>query len=162
MFTSFMCDFNNFSQLIDIKNDLGNVLDLAFTNLQTQYFTVEESSDPLPIKIDKNHPPIQLTLKLSKRKKIVKNFICDLHKLPEKVFCYKQGDYISMVNNLKNLDWEEVLKTPKDLNLALEKFYSIINQNIKEYIPSKIIKELKFPVWASPEYKSIIFQKKIA
>lgn len=78
IFTTLMCDYHNMHQIVTIKNEKGNILDLGFTNFQPLTVLVQKSTDPLPLPIDKHQPPLELSFQYNNSKHL-KNITCNLH-----------------------------------------------------------------------------------
>lgn len=140
-----------------IPNANNNIIDLIFTNFNSNKITVTESHDSL-VNIDTHHPPlfIDLTVTLDNTK-----YRSQSKTTPSHVFHYKNGNFSSLNKSIKELKWDNLLDK-SDINLALDIFYENINRLKACHIPQKQITDFKFPIWTTAELKDLIIKKKCA
>lgn len=152
-----LCFYHNLKQYSSILNSDQVQLDLVFSNIQK--VNVEESLDRLPILVDEHHPPLNIEVKfpLNKRKTNGTGNNED-----RTVLCYKQANYILMSQSLQSVNWNHDLGQAESVDEATEYFYNILRENIVKFVPSKTIRDFKFPVWATPNLKNLIIEKKKA
>lgn len=155
--TSILCEFHNLTQFNLVKNQMDRTLDLIFSNMCNTEIRVDQNLDPLPLKIDPLHPPLDISLNLPHHN----NGKCFHEETKLKVLLYKKGDYSSLTRALHQVNWTCELDQQENLELAVTRFYSILGDLTKKHVPIKEIKNFKFPVWVTPELKNLILQKKI-
>lgn len=160
LITSTLCDYHSLFQLNNIRNVDNKILDLVFTNFKLSNVKLSDASDPLPINIDQQHPPLDIYLTIEKKKPSKKNFTCQAHKREEKIYCFKDGNYIKLSEDINKVDWNTLFRNTTNIDEAITLFYSFLEEKINENIPSKIIKDFKFPEWTTPELKNLILEKK--
>lgn len=150
-----LCFYHNLKQHSSILNSDQVQLDLVFSNMKK--IKVEESLDRLQILVDDQHPPlsIEISFPVNKRKNNSTGNVED-----KTVLCYKQANYFLMSQSLKSVNWNHDLGKAKNVDEATEFFYKILKENIIKFVPSKTIRDFKFPIWATPSLKNLIFEKK--
>ena len=134
-------DDNLLHQFIDLPTRDENILDLAFAG---DVSAVQEYDVIHPLG-NSDHNIVSFSLKC---------LIPRIERAPRKVFLYSKGDYDSMNHDLKETDWQNILKS-KNLNenwLAFKNEYQI---NIDKYIPSKLVKPGQRNSFPWVRYKSV-------
>lgn len=117
------CYTNNLTQINCIKNSKDKILDLVLLNVPQSEVTSANglcAADPL-------HPPLEIVLKAHNETKLAPARICQHN--------FWKGDYESINAFLDGKDWDELLKDCIDVNEAINKFYNVLREAIREYIP---------------------------
>lgn len=125
------------SQVNDICNNLGVILDLVFVNFPIASLHVDDSVVP----VDNYHPALCYNLHVQIFKHVVPSV---------QVLDYARGNYLQLFNSLQDIDWPTFLAAP-DINTAVQKFTDFLYNKITDSIPNKSIRSTKFPPWYSRE-----------
>lgn len=140
--------FCNWQQFNYIPNKNGRQLDLVLSNCKCEV----NLADPL-VPIDTHHPVFYVTIDtvsierhLTPARRIVRRFYA--------------ADYEKINSNLNEVDWESHLSN-KDIETAVDCFYTIVNKIINDLVPSKSISNSnnKYPVWFSYSLIRLIKKK---
>lgn len=132
-------------QLSNIKNIASNVLDLVFVN---GYEDVQTCQAPAVIAkangIAKFHPPIEISFE----------YHPDVVNQPSEtveIQLYNKGNYDRILRQLNAIDFAHIFQD-LDVEAAFDYFYSLINQLIKENVPTiRVKKNNNKPKWWTPE-----------
>ena len=141
--------FFNFFQLNCVVNSSGNILDLVLSN--SKDLSIENASSPL-IKPDLYHPPLSILYHCPK-----------IHKVDftRSYFDFKAGDYPSISRFFNSYDWKSTFSL-YPVNDAAIVFNDALLSSVEKFIPKKIFRTPKFPLWVSSTLKCLINQKKYA
>lgn len=119
-----------------MPNHKGNILDLVFSNLP---LSMETITYPL-VQADDHHPAFSFDINdlifvpLIECRKETRNF--------------RKANYDKINQYLSEIDWTSILNN-KSTNDSVEIFYSNLNECISTYVPQKISKTNKYPIWFS-------------
>jgi hypothetical protein len=143
--------FNSFSslnlyQMNACVNDFGSTLDLIFTDVKN--LTVSLSNQHL-VKLDRYHPALQLDLEINYN---------NAHTCLPPYLDFKHTDYVEFNNYLYNIDWTFMYNL-KNVNIALNYFYNIINEGIHLFVLKKQPGKYYFPCWFSNKLRNLIIKK---
>ncbi|KAF0751787.1 Reverse transcriptase domain-containing protein [Aphis craccivora] len=139
--------FLNFFQVNSLTNAHDSLLDLVFSN--SSELSVYKSSQSLVIS-DPYHPPLDINYVLERTRDIV---------TPRTFRDFKNVDYGPINEFLLRTDWVSSELSNRNANDAASFFNSKLLEAIDKFVPFKTLHEHKFPLWVSPEIKSLIFQK---
>ncbi len=143
----------NISQINTHNNSHNNILDLIFLNTDSiKLVGINHNMNPL-VKPDKFHPPLSLNISINRPYALITED--DTMK-----YCFDKGNYLGLVFSSRDTDWSSVI-TESSVDMAVDKFTSIINSQIKTFIPKKKKKNLKYPSWYSKHLISLIKYKLI-
>lgn len=150
----------NLKQINYIYNDKKSLLDLCFTNISHKYISLNKAIDTLLIKPDKYHPPLSINLHCFQQHKThQKTTKTDTRSYS---FDYKKANYLSIANQLDDINWTTVFHDTNSIDDMLTSFYNKLKEILHKNIPIREHKLSNFPSWVSPELKNLIFDKKIA
>lgn len=140
-------EYCNLKQYNGERNSNDRILDLTLANFET--VDVRRCDPPLS-KIDLHHPPLLLHIDFEMNDTLKPNF--------RNIYNFKKANYTLINENLSLIPWHSILK---DLNIedATDRFYVIINDTLRNYVPQKSIGEKCYPQWYSLELISLIKQK---
>lgn len=142
--------FLGFYQYYPIHERKGYTLDLAFSSLQEAQLSRIVSDDYLvPIEVS-NHVPVFFQIDVFKSVNIDR-VKCELN--------FDKADYVSINSKLENINWEAEFGE-YSLDTSVDKFYSVLNEIIRENVPTKRIFSSSYPPWFSHELISHIINKK--
>lgn len=144
---------HNLNQFNSIKNCSDHILDLAFTNIEL--CSLRKSHDAIIVPVDRHHPPVDLRIDLPKSNSNIP-ITCPA----QPVRCFSKTDFVALNQHLHGFDWQKLFLN-LDISSSVKKFYDIMEGAMNTFIPKKIIKGLKFPIWMSADLKNLIFKKKI-
>lgn len=133
-------------------------MDLIFSNLEPKHITVTESPDPL-LEIDLYHPALDIDIYLLEYN-IKQDNKTLLSKNTKPIFCFRDGDYVSICETLRNTDWKSEFDKHANSDEATDHFYKHMKGLIEKHIPQKALKDFKFPKWVSSPLKNLILAKK--
>lgn len=119
-------------------NHNGRHLDLLITNIDS--CILEPPMTPL-VPIDSLHPPFYATLTYALPCK-------PMPRTSPPGFSFIKGDYVSINNDINNIDWDFVLGNLPIEN-AVSIFYERMYEIIKKYVPQRMCKPIEFPIWFS-------------
>lgn len=128
---------NRLTQYNTVKNSSERILDLVLSTLSL--CTVSESTCPLTA-VDKLHPPLDLTIKLSKESYLPYN------KLNNKRNFYK-ANYEQIKTFLNEHDWPQLFSDCNDVDRMLKVFYDVLNTAIDSFVPSCKSATNRYPPW---------------
>lgn len=147
-------DFLKFSQVNDIFNIHGSLLDLIFTNYnENNNLKVSIAIDEL-LPVDDYHPPLLCEF----------IFSSNLSYIERETFVkydFRNANTDAINEFLNNIDWNALL-SGVDLESAVEIFYDYLYLAFEFFVPIKTIKTSNFPPWFTSELKNLIQAKKIA
>ncbi|CAG4927761.1 unnamed protein product [Colias eurytheme] len=135
-----LIDFNalhNLQQYNNIQNFQNKILDLILSDISE--IRVAQSSNPVR-EVDRFHPPLEITPIISP--KINKS-------IPRKKFLFHKANYNDINEMLKNINWNTELCPMEDVDVMVDKFYSIIHSIIKQCVPEVKTCGNKYPSWYS-------------
>lgn len=134
-------------QLSSIKNIASNVLDLVFVNgLEDIQLCQAPAVIAKASGISKFHPPIEFTFEYHPGHP-------DVNQPGEtvEVFLYDKGNYERIFRQLNAINFARIFQS-LDVEASFDYFYLLINQLIKENIPTIQVKKRKNkPKWWTPE-----------
>ncbi|XP_045448733.1 uncharacterized protein LOC123657199 [Melitaea cinxia] len=123
-------------QMNKFKNNNNRILDLFITNISD----CESYAAPVPlVPPDKNHPPFYVLVPISS------NFISTPNK-PRIEYNFHKANFIAISEALDEIDWALIFHGKKTEH-ATSAFYEVIYNIIKKYVPTKLVKTTKFPIW---------------
>lgn len=126
-------------QINGIPNKFSKVLDLIFVNDVSDCFI--RRSSPITIPEDCYHPTIEL-LYSTPSETITPSLIRN-----EKVFSFKDTDYIKLNELLINTNWYNILPCFDGVDDMSEAFYNKVYSFMDLCVPKKIFKPLSGPPW---------------
>ena len=130
--------YSNLFQFNNIQNAKSRILDLVVTNR----FCIRDVARCLSSLVDEDnhHPSIIVTLTLSDPR--------PLKRATKKKYFFNRGDYDSINNSLKSINWDNVLASlGTDLSVSL--FYNTIWPIIDEFVPHVTVTGRNYPTWFS-------------
>lgn len=137
----------NLSQVNKIRNTNNVLLDLVLSNIDYDDTLVSRTYDTLITNEDVHHPTLNISIKTK-----IAYLKCKNHKRLN----FRKANYIGINNDLSQINWDFVNVMP--LNESVDKFYSILYENIYKYTPQVNVKK-KNPFWFTPEIKSLLRKK---
>lgn len=140
-----------FKQFNNVINSSGRILDLIFSNLEVVSVT---TGNLLILHQDNYHPPIEFLINHT-FPTVDSNYI-DLF-----LYNFDKCNYQNLCNFLSGIILVENLKLV-DLDLAVNKFYEILNHTIEIFVPKMRVDVNYSLIWANPELRKLINLKKIA
>ncbi|CAH2087230.1 unnamed protein product [Euphydryas editha] len=139
---------NNLSQMNDIHNVDGKILDLVLTN----YFSLEVTKSDYSItKIDQKHPPLLITMPEQTPHFLKPNLT------PR--YNFFKANYGIILENLNNINWLEEFKDCKNVNVMTSIFFRILNEIVDNNVTKTRPKNRKYPPWFSSALIKIIAEK---
>lgn len=132
-------------QVNSVKNYMRRMLDLVYTDSPNDLI-LTNSEDPI-LKVDMYHPPLEIHLS-------VPDLSTNNYKKVAKHFNFKRTDFSSMNLFFHNNNWSSV-KSCRNLDEALNEFYSILSDAITRYVPYKNISANKTKSWITPRLKRL-------
>lgn len=151
---------NRFSEIVDTFaylglmqfnttcNDAGRILDLILCN-EVDY--IKNLTRPTEFLVNENrhHNALEFILNLTPAKILIhaKNYHHN----------FKRGDFDAVNHHLSQIDWRTEL-SGQNVDRVVDKFYSIINDIIKLYIPTRRVGG-SFPIYFSHKLIKIIKEK---
>ncbi|CAF4940047.1 unnamed protein product [Pieris macdunnoughi] len=139
---------NSLKQFNSIGNSDDRFLDLVLSNMSS--INVSAPSDSLS-KIYANHPSLLLSFEYSK--------ISFLRTRGNTKLNFYKADYVSIIGDLKTIDWNDSLRAHDDVNDMVSKFYKILNTTISKFVPNTTITKSKYPVWFSSSLIKLLAEK---
>lgn len=139
-------NFCGLEQHNTIKNSVGNVLDLALSNIPI--LKLSTAFDPL-VQIDVFHPPFIVQFYLPFRSRVS----C----MPSN-YCFSKGDYMGVYRFIENFDWCNVLAM-SDVDRVSETLTSVVKDAIDSFVPKRTNKLSIYPNWFSKELKVYLRKK---
>lgn len=136
------------NQLNAIKNNYNKTLDLVLSNVN---LSVTHSNDLL-VPEDPYHPALSINVDIANLNIKFMNAI----KTPKRNF--RKANYIELNQKLSNINWVKELDHD-DVNVAVNKFYLLINGLIQKYVPLSTPRSDQFPIWFSKELIGLIREK---
>lgn len=149
-----LCDsfaFHNLYQINSIKNCHGVFLDLIFTH--NNKAEVKLADDCL-LPLDQHHPAILVNVNINEN---IETLQSDYY-----YYEFKKANYMDLNYYYSTVDWQRVLSDAKDINEAVDLFYTIVLNGIHLFVPQVRFKTPKFAHWFSPDLKQLIVSKKLA
>ncbi|CAG5018514.1 unnamed protein product [Parnassius apollo] len=139
---------NNLSQMNDVSNVDGRILDLVLSNVDCLNVT---KSISMLSKVDQKHPPILISIP-----KLTSEY---LKPIISHRYNYFRADYGNIVPYLKSINWQVELEKCQNVNEMTNIFYHFLNIAVTSYIPKTRPKLTKFPSWFSNSLIKIISEK---
>lgn len=128
------------SQMCNLANHSGNVLDLVYTNAPELVVSELAIRRLIPSDLsDKAHNPITLALECEPS-----SFNVDID--PEAQYCFKRANFQLISEHLNTIDWGSVLSTDTVDNM-MDIFYELIRNTFDKFVPRAIVRSSKNPVW---------------
>lgn len=153
MVNTMFLDFQSFcdlKQYNNVKNILGKILDLVFTNNEELDISVYKA--PFSIaKIDVYHPPLLIDIKVKNCRPLNKKTF--MH------FNFNKADYEKINECLAKIDWSVLRKNNSCINTGVDVFYDILNSCIRQYVPKKSFHHEKYPKWFTKNIINMIKEK---
>lgn len=134
--------FYNLQQHNRILNSNNRLLDLVFTNNETQC-EVLRSQDPF-LKEDTHHPALEIQIKMTKGH--YKKFPTSL----KNEYNFRKCNFPLLYESLQMVDWS-FLENYSNVDDALEHFYSVLNNTFTVSVPNKKTTSVNYPVWFNSE-----------
>jgi hypothetical protein len=142
-------NFCGFEQFNSCLNERGRILDLVVSNFEVSSIEVTVAVDILTVP-DREHPPLNICLRVDPiRTRFLEN-------APN--FNYKKARYGDINDFLDLCSWRELTELPTEL--AVSRFYEILNSVINIYVPINKFHKQKHPAWFSPELIKLLKDKK--
>jgi len=142
--TLFYCNLQQYNM---IKNENDRILDLVLCN-ECLVECVHQCTSPL-VRVDKHHPPLELTLNVFFVKSIKDVDVYDYN--------FGKANYNIISDIIKQYDWENVLSL--EVNPAVDKFQEIIESIISKNVPKRSKSSKRFPSWYSIATIKVIKEK---
>lgn len=133
-------------QFNGVRNKLNSILDLAISNCQFGEIKILRNREPI-VKEDDYHPTLQIFLNLDAVK---------FEEREHKKFNFRKANYEAINNALEVHDWNFISILP--LDMAVNKFYEVINNIISQFTPVFTSSKSK-PPWFSREIIRLIQNK---
>lgn len=133
-------------QVNHIKNSYNKILDLCLTNS----LSVKSKLANGLVNEDLYHPAILFTFDSNEIKFMKSN----KHKKPN----FFKADYVAINNELSSINWH-ILFHNKNIDDAIELFYSKILSIVSKYTPKTTFTHDKYPIWYSYELIHILNEK---
>lgn len=130
---------NRLTQFNTVVNAAGRILDLVLST--HPLCSVTESMNPLS-NVDQQHPPLEISIAFNQRTKLPYN-----HTQLKSNF--KNANYASIRKFLLELNWIEIFKGLEGVNEMLDSFYEMLQMAIQKFIPPRVPKTRKYPLWFS-------------
>ena len=137
--------FLNLTQYNSQVNKLGRTLDLVLSDMTCKV----KSAVPL-VPIDEYHPALLVDIPIANKQ---------LRPNARSMKLYGKADYETINNDLAATDWSSVLSNC-GMELATERFYSILNRVIDAHVPSKKTTVSNYPSWYDTSLIKIIKEKR--
>jgi len=131
-------------QINNIRNKNDKLLDLIFTNDITNISI--DHAKPLT-KVDAYHPPILATFEWHGKSNDPKNNTT-------RAFNFKRGNYLDMNTYLSNIDFVELFRG-KSLDEKVDVLHSILNEAIKLFVPTYVVKSYGNCPWNNKQLQSL-------
>lgn len=145
----------NFSQYFPVHPNKGYTLDLFFSNLENVNIDSCECTDSL-IVTDRHHQYLEANIKFFGSYQNNNNFFRTKNKNFNTDFNSNRNYFLAnfdQINiDLLETDWDS-LSIFTDVNLMVNKFYSLIYKNISDNVPLKTNFKHAFPSWFSDDLK---------
>lgn len=140
--------FSSMSQHNYLLNHNSRMLDLIISNMSCEVLGAEGL-----VPADRHHPPLCVRV-------LAGSAGPELQPAPRIVRRFHAADYDSVNLALASVDWDQHLSVDC-IEVAVDNFYSVINEIIDRFIPSRIDhNELKYPRWYSKPLISLINNNK--
>lgn len=136
----------NLNQYNGIENEYGRILDLI---LSDDIVTVSECEEPLVV-IDPHHKALCIEVKFF--------HISYLKPAARKKLMFYKGDYDKINTEIAQIDWIGEFGD-NSLEVAVNSFYSILNNIINKHVPSKLHRNDRYPIWYTAALKKVIKEK---
>lgn len=134
-----LVSYNGLKQYNHILNSKNKTLDLLLSSIDIEM--VESSMSPL-VNIDSYHPPLEI--KLANQ---LDDNTC-LQPNSNLIYRFHKGDYTKIIEHLHAVDWNEMFSEYDSVNVMVDKFYAVIHETIKLYVPRSPPKSKnRYPVW---------------
>ena len=143
--------FQNFYQLNNVPNVMGNCLDLIFSDFQN--INVNLVDEPI-IHCDSYHPALCFSIPIC-------HLLGNALNYSYEYFDFKSANYKLINDYLGLFEWDQIINV-NDVNIAVDNFYNVINNAFKQFVPKIKSVTPRFPCWYSNELKEAILNKKIA
>ncbi|XP_045454348.1 uncharacterized protein LOC123663726 [Melitaea cinxia] len=130
-------NFTNLQQYNCVFNVNDRLLDLVLSDLKCLVSRTLPLSEPEDI----HHPSLSIVINIYSMER---NLSLNRHLVRK----YNKADYSIVNTQLSKINWRVELED-KDITEAVDTFYSIVNDVIDRYIPSKLATETGYPVWYS-------------
>lgn len=141
--------FSNLAQANTVPNNRNVFLDLIFTN---KCDLLVETAHDILVSCDSHHPALIFDVDLNGSTFVHQNNV-------EFQYNFKNYDFSNLNHILLNINWDPILDC--DIDMAVDRFYDIINQCIEEFVPKyKVKSAFKFPIWFDQELKNYTIEKK--
>ena len=143
--------YYNLSQVNNVKNQNGRLLDLVFSSSNLCYVT--RSDEPI-MPLDLHHPALHVEYPLHIPK--IKHF-----RLKETfTYNFKRANFQKLYQLLCDSDWSFLndISNPNEAVLALYQYFDII---FNETLPKTIFKQSKYPPWFTGEIVRLLKMKKL-
>lgn len=146
-----VCATFNLFQANNVANFKGGFLDLILTRDDA---LIPVLAEEVLLDCDAYHPALNffIPVKTEAVEFMQYNYYC---------FNFSQANFVGINDYLGSIDWSEILNFDC-VNAALDVFYSVIFGALEIFVPKRVIKNRKFPLWFSNELKSLVFEKKRA
>ncbi|XP_045449086.1 uncharacterized protein LOC123657607 [Melitaea cinxia] len=140
----------NLHQFNTILNENSRTLDLVFST--SRHITVNTAEDPL-LNLVPHHPPLEILHSACNREPHMSTF--NDHKIKRNFF---KADYELINKDLCNINWTSELATLSP-ELAVDKFYNLLNDIIEKHVPQTKSKPPRYPNWFSKSLISTLRRK---
>ncbi|XP_071053640.1 uncharacterized protein [Onthophagus taurus] len=136
-------DFLNLNQINTIRNAYGRILDLIFTNLDSQ-ICIEKELYPF-VPEDKHHPALStaLSIEITKFPTVFPNAVVSR-------FNFRRANFPTLYDDIALMDWS-FLEDVNDVDEMLDLFYTSLYNLIKKSVPCTQQKQNNYPQWFSKE-----------
>lgn len=128
------------SQVNDICNFQGNVLDLVFTN-DPGSVVIAKSVLPL-VRVDSFHDPIEIEFEVETDD--VVDYNPDEHE-----YNFRKAKFDELDLYLSSIDWDRELSGCADVDLTVDRFYELLMIGFEQHVPLKKRVANKHPPWYS-------------
>lgn len=130
------CEFLNIQQYNQVENSKNRILDLVLSN---NTVVVEKSINVLLMRTDPFHPPLEVHLTASLRKK---KFSAQC--IPK--YNFKRADFPRLYQDLAEADFSCIL-TCNNIHDACRQLYTMLDTIFVRSVPKTVTKNGKYPPW---------------
>lgn len=140
------CDFKQHNL---VQNTNGRILDLCLSNIVHDQVQCQRASFLL-CREESHHPAVETSLNLRAARFTVSNVFTQYN--------YRKANYEMVNQKLMVVDWVAVFSS-LDVNRSVSRFYEILHEVIAEFVPKKLVKSDKYPIYFTKQLITEIKKK---